>query len=246
MSSTRDKATSATVSAARHRASDRVLALRSEDLRLSAGEVRDACQAGANPKPSPVAVAIAAAAPNTVQSRLTVSKRGMLCGAAATRARIRIRPRRIPAAQPAAASSMLSARNCRTIRIRPAPSAKRTLISCRRPTALTKSRLATLTQVISTINPDAPNKARRESFTFCTRSSRNGAIRARIPRLVFGILLLESDGDGVELLLRGLQRNSGLESSHYADFVIASGSPAIPWGMRRGRRTLPLRSARNW
>ena len=63
-----------------------------------------------------------------------------------------------PTAPAATPSSRLSARSCRNSRPRPAPSAARTAISCRRPVARASSRLATLTHAISSTSVTARNQ----------------------------------------------------------------------------------------
>ena len=70
-------------------------------------------------------------------------------GISATIAVIPSRESRQPIAAPAIASSRLSTSSCRTRRVRLAPRAARTAISCSRPAARLSSMLATLVHAIS-------------------------------------------------------------------------------------------------
>ena len=72
------------------------------------------------------------------------------------------------------------------MRNRLAPSARRTFDSCSRATARTSSRLATFTDVISTIRSDAPSSASRDELKFRARSSRNGVTTGRMLALDAG------------------------------------------------------------
>ena len=81
----------------------------------------------------------------------------MLAGPSATSARVHQKAAARPAAPPSTPSRMLSARNCRTRRARPAPSAARTATSRVRDCARASSRFATLTHAISSTKLTAPS-----------------------------------------------------------------------------------------
>ena len=94
---------------------------------------------------------------------------------------------RTPAVPATTASTRLSVSDCATSRDRPAPSATRTAISCRRPTARATSRFATLTHAISSTRLTAASS--RSSARFVSPTS---AVAHR-QREVLGSLVLGRD-----------------------------------------------------
>ncbi len=79
---------------------------------------------------------------------------------------------------------MLSARNWRTSRARPAPSAARTATSRIRDCARASWRLATFTHAISSTKPTAPSSTNSVCLTFCTIRWCSGTASAVVPPLM--------------------------------------------------------------
>ena len=116
--------------------------------------------AGTIPNSRPAPAVTARAKRSTDGSSPIPSARGMPAG---IESRIRSTPQAAsssPRAPPAAASTRLSTRSWRTRTVRPAPRAERTASSRSRSPERTSTRLATLTQAISSTSQTAPKTAR--------------------------------------------------------------------------------------
>ena len=133
--------------------------------------------AGAKPNRMPVTVEMPKVNASTQPSILIISVRGTFpAGAKASRAGTPQNASKSPATPPASESTVLSVSNWRTSRQRPAPNALRTAISCPRPAARTKNRLATLAHAISSTNDTAPVKTTSAGRIFATNKSLSGII----------------------------------------------------------------------
>ena len=126
-------------------------------------------------------------------------------------------PSSAPSPPPTTASSRLSVSNCRTMRIRSAPSARRTAISRTRPDARDSSRFAILTQAMSSTKPTAPcsmNSDVRVADVLLVHRHRepHAAVWLRV-------CLLEAFGEGVESRARA-SSEAGPESSDRARITV--------------------------
>lgn len=117
---------------------------------------RVACHAGPSPNTNPVAIDTAAANRKTGQLKLATNAGGVHEFAIMRGSTFLIaHASSNPATPPITESSKLSVIHCRKIIHRPAPSARRTLISrCRAPTRAS-SRFARLAQASSNTNPES-------------------------------------------------------------------------------------------
>ena len=130
---------------------------------------------GTEPK-SRLAANDTASAKSTIRPSMPISwRRGRPVGAMATRARNAPYASPRPNMPPNPAKIKLSASNSEAMRLRVAPRAARMTNSCWRPSALTKRRLATLAQAISSTNPMPPNTTHKTLSTLPTTSCFNGS-----------------------------------------------------------------------
>ena len=129
---------------------------------------------GASPKRTPATMETRKVNSNTDASSPTSLSRGMLSGLVASRSLTPTAPAIKPTTPPTIDRTMLSVRNCRMSRARPAPSAVRTAISFRRDSALASNRLPTFAQAMSKTNPTAPSSTNSAGRTSPTTSSCSG------------------------------------------------------------------------
>ena len=127
-------------------------------------------RAGASPKRRPLNREAPTANRSTCQSNCTSSARGKLPGQSATNGRTPTAASKAPNKPPESPSTALSVRHWRTSRLRPAPRAVRMASSRSRETARANSRLATLTQAISSTTLTAPSSNHRVDRTSPTSS----------------------------------------------------------------------------
>ncbi len=144
---------------------------------MCAKSTRPACDAGASPKITPAAIDAPSANSITVQLIDRSFSRGRLSGI--SRSKNPFMQNRItnPATPPSSESSRLSVSNCRTSRLRAAPSAWRTAISRDRELARASSRFATFTQPISNTSATAPSSRISDCRTLPTTFSFSGTNR---------------------------------------------------------------------
>ncbi len=134
---------------------------------------RETWSAGISPNTRPVTAAANTVNARTRQSSATFApfspNRGMSTACVASSTRMPAAPSASPQTAPAAASSPLSVRNCRTILPREAPTATRIATSRFLPSARINKRLATLAQAISSTKPTAAASVNRDARTSFTR-----------------------------------------------------------------------------
>ena len=147
---------------------------------------RIACTAGTSPNTSPVRIDTPTANTATGHASPMFCARGSAAALAALRSDTPHKATSNPAAPLTHARTTLSIRSCRKIRPRPAPSAKRSAISLRRPTPRASSRLATFAQAISRTSTTAPRSIRSAGRTFCTSRSCTGVTSTRTSRFDSG------------------------------------------------------------
>ena len=143
-------------------------------FRSAVRPARVAPNAGASPNSSPTATVTRNVNPSALASSRMASKptapippsspctRNVSRGLIALRTRVPASATARLAAPPRMASTRLSVTRSLTSRPRPAPSASRTAISCRRAIARARSRLARFTQAISRTMATAPNNTSSE------------------------------------------------------------------------------------
>ena len=149
---------------------------------------RTASSAGAKPKISPAKTEIPKLNACTGPLSEISSRRGMCGGLSNFSAATPQRAKSSPSAQPNSASSTLSVRSCRRIRVRPAPSAHRIPISRWRTDARPSSRFATFAHTITRTNPTAPRRASSVGRTGPAISSCSGTTFTVWPAFVVGYI----------------------------------------------------------
>ena len=188
---------------------------------------------------TPATIAIAARTPRVAKSTRTVASSGSLKASSAVSARVATSAMPRPSSAPRPHSSRLSVIACASSRPRPAPSATRTAISCRRLAARASCRLARLAQTISITTPTAASSSsiavRRWPAT-CTASD----CHQRPQRVALRVCGREGLAQNAQLGLRRLDRRLGLQASDDAERV----APAVGVVVERERREDIDRAAR--
>ena len=141
-------------------------------LRAATKSGLETCSAGASPKTIPVRSDSPSVKPSARPSRRPSKVRGtkLVCCWNPNNRLVTQYATSKPAPLPSAARIVLSVNNCRTMRKRLAPTARRTAISLRRAEARTRSRLATFAQAINKTNPATPIKSFKGNERSLTRS----------------------------------------------------------------------------
>src|SRR5712672_401729 len=159
--------------------------------------------AGARPNAMLATAESKTANPNTVLSTPIAFTLGTLSGSNELSACTPQYARPIPINPPSRPSTAVSLSNCRTIRVRPAPSVARTAISRAREVARVSSKFAMFAQAINNTSPTAPNSTSSAAFTFP-------------PIILSGELLAEPGTDRVHLRLHLNHGDARLYSCNHA------------------------------
>ena len=152
----------------------------------SVNSVLDECRAGTKPNVTPVKIETTRVNVRTRQSSPTCSARGMFCFPSATNRSDHHTARNNPSNPPVNESTTLSVNNCRTTRMRLAPSAARMAISLCRDIARASSRLATFAHAIKSTQPTAPNRINKAGRMSPTSASSVGSTPVLLCKFLSG------------------------------------------------------------